>query len=182
MGSSSSERSASMSAMRSSQVWSVSSITLPVRRRVRLHLLAAEALERLPEAAREKRAAELAWHFLQADEGRRALPYAMVAGDQAEAVFAHTEALRHYRTALELAHAVDDRRREAEALEKLGVVLRLGMQYDQARDVLERAADTYRAVDDPEGEARVTHHIGNVLHFEGAGMTQNSPLEAIPGL
>ena len=140
---------------------------LPARRRMRLHLLAAESLERLPDAAREKRAAELAWHFGQADEGTRALPYAMLAGDHAEAVFAHTEALQHYRTALELAHAVDDLLREAEVLEKLGVVLRLGMQFDKALGVMEQAAATYRALEDPEGEARATFYIGNILHFEG---------------
>ena len=140
---------------------------LPARRRIRLHLLAAEALERLPDAARRKRAVELAWHFLQADEGTRALPYAMLAGDHAEAVFAHTEALQHYRTALELAHAIDDQRREAEALEKLGIALWLGMQYDEALDVLERASAAHRAVDDPEGEARVMWQIGNVLYRKG---------------
>jgi tetratricopeptide (TPR) repeat protein/transcriptional regulator with XRE-family HTH domain len=140
---------------------------LPVRRRTRLHLLAAEALERLPDATRRKRAPELVWHFLQADEGTRALPYAMVAGDQAEAVFAHTEALQHYRTALELAHAIHDRPREAEALEKLGVLLRFGTHYDQAHEVLERAVAAYRAIEDPEGEARATRQIGAVLFFTG---------------
>jgi tetratricopeptide (TPR) repeat protein len=140
---------------------------LPPRRRVRLHLLAAEALERLPEATREKRAAELAWHFGRANEDVRALPYAMLAGDHAEAVFAHTEALQHYRAVLELAQASEDRQREAEALEKLGVVLRLGMQYDRALGVLERAAVAYRVMNDPEGEARATYQVGVALYMKG---------------
>jgi tetratricopeptide (TPR) repeat protein len=159
---------------------------LPIRRRLRLHLLAAEALERLPEAGRQRRAAELTWHFLQADQGTRALPYAMVAGDQAEAVFAHTEALQHYRTALELARASEDRRREAEALEKLGGVLRLGMQYDQAQEVLEQAAAAYRALDDPEGEARATYQVGVALYMKGqpreAGARVRSTVERLERL
>jgi tetratricopeptide (TPR) repeat protein len=140
---------------------------LPARRRVRLHRAAAEALERLPEDARQKRAAELAWHFLQADEGTRALPYTLLAGDQAEAVFAHAEARQQYRIALELARAGGDRQREAEALEKLGTVLRLGMDYDESLDILERAAAEYRVLDDPEGEARATFQIGAILQTRG---------------
>lgn len=83
------------------------------RRRL-LHRRIAEALEQLPESAHERRAAELAWHFLQAGERVCALPYALQAGDQAEAVFAHAEAEQHYRTALELAGELGDRRREAQ--------------------------------------------------------------------
>lgn len=140
---------------------------LPARRRARSHALAGEALERLPETVRRKRSAEIAWHFSRANQDARALPYALAAGDQAEAVFAHAEALRHYRSALELAQSAEDRPREAEALEKLGTVLRLAMQYAEALDVLEPAATAYRVLDDPEGEARATYQIGVALYMKG---------------
>jgi tetratricopeptide (TPR) repeat protein len=108
------------------------------------------------------RAAELAWHFLEGDDPERALPYALLAGDQAEAVFAHEEAERQYRAALELAREVSDQPREAEATEKLGVVLRTTGRYDEALELLERAAQQYRRSGDLPGEARTIAQIGRV--------------------
>ena len=130
------------------------------RKKRRLHLAAGEALQKLPE--HERHAAELAWHFLEGGDPRTALPYAIQAGDQAEAVFAHAEAERQYRTALGLARELDDRAREAEALEKLGVVLRTVAHLDEALETLEQAAQLYRAAPDPEGEKRVVAQIGFV--------------------
>src|SRR5438046_933978 len=60
------------------------------RKRRRLHLAAGEALERQPQR-REKRAVELARHFLLVEDQERALRWSLEAGDQAEAVFAHAE-------------------------------------------------------------------------------------------
>src|SRR5579871_5733451 len=50
-------------------------------------------------------------------------PNALRAGDQAEAVYAHSEAEHHYQTALELAREVGDPASEAQARERLGQVL-----------------------------------------------------------
>lgn len=99
---------------------------LPGRRKRRLHLAAAEALERSPVGSRARHSAELAWHFLEAAQGERALPYAIAAGDQARAVFANREAERHYTTALEIAAHLGDTEREAEALARRARVY-LGM-------------------------------------------------------
>jgi class 3 adenylate cyclase len=99
---------------------------LPGRRKRRLHLAAAEALERLPEGTRARHSAELAWHFLEAGQEERALPYAIGAGDQARAVFANREAERQYTTALEIAAQAGDTAREAEILARRARVY-LGM-------------------------------------------------------
>jgi predicted ATPase len=88
---------------------------LSSRKRRRLHLAAGEALERQPQR-REKRAVELAWHFLQVEDQERALRWSLEAGDQAEAVFAHAEAEHQYRTALTLAR----QRRERHQADVLG--------------------------------------------------------------
>lgn len=127
---------------------------LPARKQRRLHRAAAEAIERLPERERTQRVTELADHFLAADEAARALPYALLAGDQARAIFAHSEAQRHYRRALELAGELGDRVREAEALEKLASELGAVTRYDEALALSERAAALYHAVGDVEGEGR----------------------------
>jgi class 3 adenylate cyclase/tetratricopeptide (TPR) repeat protein len=138
---------------------------LSPRRRRRLHLAAGEAIERLPERKRQSRAGELAWHFLQGDDEERALQYAVLAGDQAETVFAHDEAERHFRTALELTSDVDPAREdgaqlEAAIREKLGSVQRLRGQYREARMSLEEAARVYRAAGDLEAEGRVAAQMG----------------------
>ena len=132
------------------------------RRRRRLHLAAGEALEQLLKRARETRPAEVAWHFLEGDDAERALPYAILAGDQAEAVFAHTEAEEHYRTALDLAEGLGDEAREVEVREKLGGLLTAAIRYPEALEMLERTAQIYQARGDQESEARVVAQVGRV--------------------
>jgi hypothetical protein len=85
-----------------------------------MHLAAAEAIEALPERQRIRRAAEIAYHYMRADEGERALPFALLAGDQAQAVYANAESEGHYRQAARLAQEVADRAREGEAYKRLG--------------------------------------------------------------
>jgi class 3 adenylate cyclase/tetratricopeptide (TPR) repeat protein len=140
---------------------------LPSRRRRRLHLAAGDALERLPERGRARRDAELAWHFMEGDDAERALPCALRAGDQAEAVFAHGEAVQHYTVALELASELGDQQRAAEAQEKLGLVHMTVARYDQARDALDRAAESYRIVGNLEGLGRATALLGRVHGLRG---------------
>jgi class 3 adenylate cyclase/tetratricopeptide (TPR) repeat protein len=88
---------------------------LPVRRRRRLHLAAAEALEQLPDGPR-LHSTELAWHFVEAAQEARALPYALAAGDYARSVFAYREAERQYTTALEVAEPAGNLQGEVDAL------------------------------------------------------------------
>ena len=153
--------------------------TLSPRRRRRLHLAAGESMENLPERTRKQRAAELAWHFLQGDNAENAIRYSLLGGDQAESVFAHAEAERHFRMALDLVRQTDDRRREAEALEKLGMVLKITGRYEEARESLDRAAAMLREAHDLEGQGRVTAQIGLLCHLSGApeeGIRQLQPL------
>ena len=120
------------------------------------HRHIAEALEELPGASRQ--AAELAWHFAQGGAPDHALPYALQARarPQAEAVYAHAEAERRSRTAARLAHELDDRVREAEALLKLGALVRRHARLDDARQLGDHQLDLFRAVNDLEGVARAT--------------------------
>lgn len=137
---------------------------LSTRRRKRLHLAAGRALERLPEGERQRRAGELAWHFLEADDAEPALVYSMLAGDRAEAVFANREADQRYRTALELAREIGDVSREIESLEKLGGVLTIGARYGEALTMLEEAVQLHQRKGDREGEACAVAQMGNI-HF-----------------
>jgi hypothetical protein len=121
---------------------------LPSRRKRRLHRAVGETIERISEDARQRRSAELAWHFLEGDDPERALPYATLAGDQAETVFAHREAEQQYQVALELARNSGDTSAKVELLEKLGSVLKNLGWYDDALAILEQAAGVRRELND----------------------------------
>src|SRR5262249_52348932 len=83
-----------------------------------LHRRVAAALEGDGATARSEHAAELANHLTRGGQAERALPYALRAGDQAEAVYAYSEAERHFRIAVKLARAVGATPSEGQALEK----------------------------------------------------------------
>ena len=93
--------------------------SLSKARQALLHRAVADTLEQLPLPEQTRHLAALADHLMKAGEPGRALPYVLLAGDQAEAVYAHSEAERHFRLAARLAADLGDRAREAEALEKL---------------------------------------------------------------
>jgi len=88
--------------------------TLSTRRRTRLHAATGEAL-----AGSAAPAGQVAWHYVRADDPEQALSWYLAAGDRAEAVFAHCDAVCHYRTAVRLAQEVGDRGRESEARARL---------------------------------------------------------------
>jgi tetratricopeptide (TPR) repeat protein/transcriptional regulator with XRE-family HTH domain len=151
---------------------------LPKRRRRRLHLGAGEALERLVEPIRRRRAAELAWHFREGGTPQRALPYALLAGDYAASVYAPAEAERHYRTSLALARALEDRDGEARALEKLGWLMWMTARFDSCLDALEQSARLYRDADDVEGEMRAVGLLG-MVHFTYAPLEGTERIRAL---
>lgn len=152
---------------------------LSPRRRRRLHKAAGEALERLPQRTREERAAELAWHFLDGEDAERALSYAVLAGDRAEAVFAHAEAERHYRTGVQLAREMGNASAEAQALEKLGAMFAIVGRYDESLEVLEQAIPLYRATGNADAETRVLGHVGRVHWRRGTPQEGIARLEPI---
>lgn len=136
---------------------------LSPRKRRRLHRAVGEALAQLPEKRRQTRLAELAWHFVQADEREKALQYSLQAGDAARAIYAHADAEMHYRTAVELAREVDDRGLEMEAREKLGGALTFMARYDEALETYEPALSFHREEGDFEGEVRLMADVGGIL-------------------
>ncbi len=137
---------------------------LSPRRRRRLHLAAGEAIEAAKHP--ERRVAELAWHFLQGDDAEKALPYAIRAGDEAEAVFAHGEAARHYRNALELARELGERRAEMETLEKLGTVLGIIGVFDEAVQRLKDADRLARELGDREVQRRAVAEAADLTSMQ----------------
>jgi predicted ATPase/class 3 adenylate cyclase len=140
---------------------------LSARRKRRLHLAAGEAEEKISGPYRERRAAEIAWHFMRGGAEERAISYSLLAGDQSEGMFAHAEAEGHYRNALELAAAAGDRRTEAEASGKLGGVLFALGRVEESLATLDAAARAYRELGDREGEMEVLAQAGWALYELG---------------
>jgi predicted ATPase/class 3 adenylate cyclase len=138
---------------------------LSSRRKRRLHLAAGEALEQAP--GHEQRAAELAWHFLEADDPNRVVTYSLLAGDQAAEVFANAEAERHYRVALEAVQDAGDPVREALVLMRLGLVFSTTARYDQALDSFDRAASLCAGAGDIEGEYKAITRLGQTYRATG---------------
>jgi tetratricopeptide (TPR) repeat protein/transcriptional regulator with XRE-family HTH domain len=141
---------------------------MPGLRRIGLHGRAGFALERLYGAGACDHAVELAHHFTLARQPERALHYSLLAGDQAESVFAHAEAERYYRTAGAFAEELENQVREAEALEKLGAVVALTTRFDEALETLEHAARMYHAQGDGQGEGRAAAQLGWVHLLQGS--------------
>lgn len=122
-------------------------------RRVRLHHRIGAALEDSGRPALTS-SAELAHHYFASrhvDGGRKALRYAVDAGDAAARVLAYEDAAEHYRRALVALdmHAPQDDRRRCEVLLALGgVELREGNA--AARSTFHQAAELSRRVREPE--------------------------------
>jgi tetratricopeptide (TPR) repeat protein len=152
---------------------------LSMARRVFLHRQLADVLEHSRAHGGRLNAAELAWHLLQAHEEARALPYALLAGDQAAAVCAYAEAENHYHTTLGVARDLGDWSHEAEAREKLGGIAFTLARYDDALAFYTHAAAAYQAAGDLEGEVRVATQLGWVHTLRG---TPDEGLELIKRL
>jgi tetratricopeptide (TPR) repeat protein/transcriptional regulator with XRE-family HTH domain len=130
----------------------------PARRLV-LHRRVAEALEQHHSPPPIEL---LAYHFGRSDAPEKAIPYLERAGDQAQAQYAHAAAEVYYRELLERVDGLGRVADAARAGEKWGTTLYLMARYDAALAALERAAATYRAGGDREGEERALARIGYV--------------------
>lgn len=135
---------------------------LPARKRMRLHLASAEAIEQLPEGPRLRYNAELAWHFVAAGQEARAIPYALAAGDYAKSVFAYREAERQYTTALEVAEQAGNLPGEVEALTRRAQLRRDSFQGKEA------VRDYQRLLEIARRDADRRLELGALLGLAGA--------------
>jgi predicted ATPase len=133
---------------------------IPLHRRRQMHRRAGLALEAAYGDCAAEHVAELAWHFLQADDLPHALSYAVMAGDQAMTAYTHEEAERQYRSALDLARRTDQGALpEADLLLKLGRILRMTARREEAVSLLEQAARLYTNLGDPVSEGLALVHL-----------------------
>lgn len=136
-------------------------------RRGWLHGKAGAALEMLHAGQLDEVAGTLAYHFQQAGRLDKAFGYRLQAGWHATRLYANTEAVNHYRTALDLAGqadfqpAADDLR---EAHERLGGLYEAAGQYAHARDEFEAARHHATT---PAERVRLLYKLANSHDREG---------------
>jgi transcriptional regulator with XRE-family HTH domain/tetratricopeptide (TPR) repeat protein len=157
---------------------------LTAGRRARLHLVVAEAMERL--LAREQVAAELAWHFAEGGAATRALAYAFAAAERADHAHAHADAERFYRMAARLAQELGDQGQEAEALERLCLLFEQTGRRLDAIPLAEQAVALRRVLGDLDQLAWATMlvahgYIGAGRDKEGAAYLGTFVASLTPG-
>ncbi|MGH2442294.1 MAG: AAA family ATPase [Chloroflexota bacterium] len=134
--------------------------TLVQKRRQELHLMTARAIAQLYPS--DEYVEVIAYHYGRTQEHSEAAQWLERAGDRAADVYANETAMENYqecrrRLVLDGANAIAVTRLD----EKLGGLLSTTAgRYDEALELLARAADVYRRSRDLEGLARATAKIG----------------------
>ncbi len=138
---------------------------LGTARRIALHRRVAETLEQDPDPSPVEL---LAYHFSRGEAHDKALLYLERAGDHARGQAAYAAAEGYYR---DLTERLDRQGRVRDAAligERRGAVLKTAARYEDALEVLERAAEMYRGTGDLEGRGRTTAQIGLLRGLTGA--------------
>jgi transcriptional regulator with XRE-family HTH domain/tetratricopeptide (TPR) repeat protein len=149
---------------------------LTAARRAELHRQVARALEAAPGEAQVER---LAYHFAQGGEPERAVTYLERAAERARARQAYSEAADLQAVLAGTLDAIGQPARAAAIREVQGQILKLAARYDAALAAYDRAAQTYRALDDPEGYARATAHYARMHINRGTPEAGLARLQAL---
>jgi predicted ATPase/class 3 adenylate cyclase len=143
--------------------------SVPFARRRELHPRVAEFIEAAYTDHLEEHYGTLAYHFDQGEQWERALVYSLLAGAQAQAVYANDEALRYYRQVEECLAHVPGEGFWVSALQmflKRSVVYRLNGDYEQAEADLSRALDLAQAHGDSRAEAEAYCLLADLRYYQ----------------
>jgi len=140
------------------------------RRRMALHQKVGEALEAVHASRIDQAVEDLAYHFTHAQAGsiEKAIRYSLRAAEKSMGLFAHEEAVRFYRNALDLQRELNDEAGQAQVKVDLGLPLAYLDRTEEAVAAYESALRFYEARDDPTTVARIHRLIGHALerHWE----------------
>jgi len=139
---------------------------LSLRRRMTLHQKIGEALERLHAGRLDRVVEDLAHHFTHAPHGvglDTAIDYSLQAARKSLGLFAHEDAVRHYRNAIELIEATDDEGRLAETHRALGEPLVYLGNTAAAAEAYDRALQYFARSGTAGDVAHIHHLIGSAL-------------------
>lgn len=131
-----------------------------------LHTAVAEALVRLYQQHTAEIAVQLAHHYTQAGAEAQAVPYYLIAGDQAWKGAALEEAIHYYRAAL-AGWPVEDEAIRAETLRKLGECLWMTGQLSAALAAFEVCYELFERLENRIGAGAIQRLIGRIYWEQG---------------
>jgi predicted ATPase/class 3 adenylate cyclase len=143
--------------------------SLPFARRRELHRRVGECIETTYADHLEEYYSTLAYHFDQSKQWEQALIYALLAGVQAQEVYANDEALRYYQ---QVEHCLAHLPIEIYWISALNMILkrsvlhRLNGDYELAEADLTRARDLAQAYHDTRAEAEAYCLLADLRHYE----------------
>jgi tetratricopeptide (TPR) repeat protein len=143
--------------------------SLPFARRHELHRRVGECIEATYTDRLEEHYSTLAYHFDQSEQWECALIYALLAGVQAQGVYANDEALRYYRQVEDCLAHLPIEVHWISALQmvlKRSVVHRLNGDYEQAEADLTRAFDLAQTYHDTRAEAEAYCLLADLRHYQ----------------
>ncbi len=146
----------------------------------RYHERVAQELEAIHPRRIEEVASELAHHYMLGNDPDKALRYSILAAERAARLYAHREAVKQYRTALELLEENPDDARKAGVLEQLGTESdRLGHP-EEALKAWETAIGLYQSSGNRLRAGDLHRRVGllHLLYFRTREKTLESLLTA----
>ncbi len=134
--------------------------------RKNLHIKIAEATEKVYEEDLDDRYFTLGHHFKKGEDYEKAFDYFMKAGEKAEKVYAHEDAIERYEEALMIANRTGEIEKEKEIrlLEELGEINNIIGNYEESRKYLRQPLVE---VSEPERKRRFYRNIIDSWYNEG---------------
>ncbi|MCE7986278.1 MAG: helix-turn-helix transcriptional regulator [Caldilinea sp. CFX5] len=135
---------------------------LLAREQKAFHRRIAEALEQLYAPSLESYAADLAYHFYEADAWEKVLDYARRAGEQARALYTPHAAIEQFTRALEAAHHLDQTAALPDLYRVRGLAYGLVGAFEQARADHETVLHLARTTGNSQLEWRALLNLGQL--------------------
>ena len=132
-------------------------------RHKKLHSVVGCALEKVYAKKIDEHLGELAYHFLESGDKDKALDYFLKAGEKAAKIYANSEAVSYFQSALKLLEEKEGEPRErGRVLEMLGDIKKLVGEYDASIKYWNDALLLWKQLDEKETMARLHRKMANV--------------------
>jgi predicted ATPase/KaiC/GvpD/RAD55 family RecA-like ATPase len=136
-------------------------------RHKKLHNKVGYSLEKVYSKAIDEHLGELAYHFLEGGEKDKSLDYFLKAGENAIKIYANTEAISYFQSALGLLEEKEGEYREkARVLETLGDIKRIVGEYDFCMKRWNGALLLWKQLDEKEKAAELHRKMAMTLWRE----------------
>jgi predicted ATPase len=136
--------------------------------RKKLHGLVGTALEKVYAAKIDEHFGELASHFLEGGDKDKALDYFLKAGEKASQVYANSEAVSYFKSALKLLEETESNLKErGRVLERLGDIKGIVGETDARLEYWNEALLLWTQLNQKEKVARLNRRISGVLYAKG---------------